>query len=252
MNHRVYEHDVVLRNLEDYIDKANIYTTLKQKKLSEETFEELLKKFGETTPADFRGGQITAGFMGRFALPFAQHRHISELMTWSETLPRFYAGAYYARIGKLLLDEGRMDEYELYAPEMVRVFSSDKQPLGNWLHLFNALIEQQAFDQFMRFYNSVNKGSQLDHDRQPQQFGTFLRAQRPETKNTPQQIWMMGLLLRAKLKGERVPADVFQQIWEQYIDNCFSHRHALTGYGRDNNIKANEKETMAACYAVLM
>ena len=124
--------------------------------------------------------------------------------------------------------------------------------MSNWLHLFNTLIEEQEFDKFMRFYNAVSKGSQQDRDRQPQQFGTVFRVERPETKNTPQQIWMMGLLLRAKLKGERIPADIFQQMWEQYIDNCLFHRHALTRWGRDSNIKANDKETMAACYAVLM
>jgi len=242
------KYDPAVKNLSDYITKANILIDLGEREKSREVLDELLDLYNKTTQKDYRGGQITAGFFGSFATLYARHENIEIVQKWADKLPTFYSGFGYSRIAKMLINEKRWDELDIYFEEMARVFSTDKTPISNWEHFSDALIDASDFERYMRFLDMLSDGAEEDKKRQPVRYGTYATSKKPVTPDTDKQIWMMGQLIASKLVNDNVPSEVLEQVWPRYTTNCRAWDHALPRYGRERNKKPNAIETMAACY----
>lgn len=242
------KYDAAVDNLSDYITKANILLDLGEKEKSREVLSELIDLYNKTTSEDYRDGQITAGFYGSFAYLYARHENIQTVQEWADSLPSFYSGHYYSLIAKLLIDEKRWDELDIYMKEMAKAFATDESPTVNWRHFARALIDAGEYDRYMHFLDMLDDVPDEVKERQPKRAGTYITRKTAKTPDTKKQIWIMTQLIASKLSGQNVSQEIIEQIWPRYITNCQSWSHALPRYGQERNKLPDAKETMAACY----
>lgn len=242
------KYDAAVDNLSDYITKANILLNLGEKEKSHEVLNGLIELYSKTAREDYRGGQITAGFYGRFAYLYAHHEDIQTVQAWADKLPSFYSGHYYSLIAKLLIEEKRWDEVDIYMKEMARAFATDESPTINWRHFAHILIDTGEYDRYMRFLDMLDDVPNEVKERQPKRTGTYFTRKTAKTPDTKKQIWMMTQLIVSKLSGQNVSQKIIEQIWPRYMTNCQYWSHALPRYGQERNKLPDAKETMAACY----
>ncbi|HIF26238.1 MAG TPA: hypothetical protein EYG18_08600 [Micavibrio sp.] len=246
------KYDVAVDNLSDYITKANILLKIEEKPKSREVLNELISLFNETTEKDYRGGAITKSFYGKFAYLYAHHNDVVALQEWSDRLPSFYTGSYYARIAALLIKEERWGELDIYMPEMARVLSTDAQPIQNWYSFFHALIDAGEFDRYLKFLNTLSDGTDADRLRQDTRLQRIGEKIKPQTPDTRPQVQMMQSLIVSKLSSDKVPQQVIDVLWPRYIKNCRMWDHNLPRSEHRTRILPNAKETMAGCYITMI
>lgn len=245
-------YDATLENLSDYIDKAHILMDLGEKQQSRRTLDEALHLVSQTTPQDARGVKKMKSYYGQLAILYARHENMSIVQDWADKLPFYYSGFFYARLAEMLIKEKRWQELDGYLGEMARVFSTDGDMVESWQRFTDALIKEQEFDRYMRFFHMTDKRNDADRQRQGIPPRAPVGDNTPETPDSRRKVWLVTELLVAQLKDRNVPSNVIKDVWPIYIKNCRMWAYILPRHGRESNISLSATETMAACYLGLV
>ncbi len=229
-------YDSGIENLQNYITRANMFYELGLKDRGKIAADEAINRF-----ARISAGEVTQIYVRDMALLIARSGNVQDLQSWADKL--HYDGPSYATIGKLLVEEKRWDELDVYMPEMARVFSADNNPPGNWHHFTHALIEAGEFDRYSRFVSLVQKGTPEEEKRIAGGRQQVYPADYAKPKYTRYQVWLTIDLMIQKMSGREIPAVMISSMFSQYLDNCPENPFSLPKRGRD---KANAADTMAS------
>lgn len=234
------------KNLDDLVTIGNAYLEIGDKEKSQELLKKALLELSKIEKNNIKGG-IGKSFYGRLSLLYVQHEDIKKVQEWSNKLPLKYSGAYYSRIGKLLIDQSRWDEFDHYMDELSIALSADSGSISNWDWLIYELLNRGEYNRYFKIFNSViNTPDELKEKHK------LKHVSRPKNSNpySYQERYLVESFLVSELINPKAPQDMKDKFWSKRVQNCSAYKDRIKRYYVDYYRLADEKEVMATCYLI--
>ena len=222
-------YDKHVNKLKDYLTKVEILLKINEKEEAKKSFYEFLELYSKTPKSEYRTGTATTSFYGHIAVLYTEFETIQNVLEWSKNLPVMYGNWTYARMSTLLLEQDRLEEFEILKPIFAKNIALER--FTGLDHQALKMMETYGYDQYLDLIHLVQSSGTLEDkyfDYKP-----YMLLKQPFIK---------------QLISHDVPLNTLEKVWPIYLEQCkkIEHRNLKTGHDRYRNLDA--AEILSACY----
>lgn len=257
MGRREDKYDPQAGRLIDYVTKAEVLMDIGEQEKSRAELDRLISELRTIDATAFRKSYQTSDLFGRIATLYARHDHISSVTKFFTSFPHQYDAGYAVMIAKILIENGRWSEFDVYIPEMANIMTRSHRYSGYTYGITQALFEAKQYERFKTLINSIeeasvkNKGI-ADSESASRPLNPNFPFDKPEPRDAHIVKEMLDNIMVAALITDDVPNHTIDSFWLRYLDNCKALKLGQLKSEHRTRYRPEAKHIMAACYLSLL